>query len=111
VKNLLEVNALERGSVTAKLSDVDAIAVMRDVAELFRPRAEVKRQPLLVEATSLPPRVRADPSLLHEVLENLVSNAIKYSPPGRPVRLGESGWRRGCASRWRTRARASPTRT
>ncbi|MBL8113913.1 MAG: hypothetical protein JNK60_13610, partial [Acidobacteria bacterium] len=87
VKNLLEVNALERGSVTAKLQDVDAIAVVRDVAELFRPRAEIKRQPLLVEATSLPLLCRADPALLHEVLENLVSNAIKYSQPGRPVRL------------------------
>jgi signal transduction histidine kinase len=34
---------------------------------------------------SVPGQVKADPVRLHQVLDNLISNAVKYSPPGSKV--------------------------
>ena len=42
-------------------------------------------------------QVRADPNRLSQVMDNLISNAVKYSPPGSVVRVqvehGQEGWR------------------
>ncbi|UCH74335.1 MAG: HAMP domain-containing protein [Rhodospirillales bacterium] len=61
--------------------------LVQDVAQKFRPDAERKRLHLETEIPETAPFVRADIGLIERVLENLIENAIKYTPEGGSVRL------------------------
>jgi signal transduction histidine kinase len=67
--------------------------------ENFLPRAVAKQQQLQFKNESGPVTITTDPGVLVQVLENLVSNAIKYSPPQKEimVRLARSGSAIRCA--------------
>jgi len=84
IKNLLDVNAIEQGEVKLHVIALDLAALARDVHESFREKAAKKSQPLRLEGDRFLP-VRADRDALIHVLDNLVSNAVKYSPSGKPI--------------------------
>jgi len=84
VQNLLDVNAIERGEMKLNLAPTDLDPALNQVIETQRPRAAVKQQTIHLE-TEPASVVLADPSVTVQVLENLVSNAVKYSPPGRKI--------------------------
>lgn len=83
------------------LATMDLAAAVAIILETQRPRAVAKQQALhwQNEAGSVP--VLADASVLTQVVENLVSNAIKYSPPGKNifVRLNRSAQATRCEVR------------
>lgn len=84
IKNLLDVNAIEEGKVNLTLLPLDLAGLAREVVgNGFRDKAARKQQPLTFTATGAVP-VMADHDALLHVLDNLVSNAIKYSPPAGP---------------------------
>lgn len=51
------------------------------------PYARNKQIPLVHRPAGLPMWVRADPKAVGQILENLISNALKFSPPGCPVEV------------------------
>src|SRR5579863_1428105 len=92
VERLLAVSELETGRVTLQLSPVDMAYLVGEALIAIKGRVESKAPgrfsfKLLRElvdgspAHSLP-LVLADPRRLHEVLDNLLDNAIHYSPEG-----------------------------
>jgi len=73
---------------------LNLIAVdLRDAVQLalrqYRPAAERKGLQLVCDALA-PATVRADTLALNQVLENLISNAVKFSPPGKSITLSVS---------------------
>jgi two-component system sensor histidine kinase/response regulator len=56
-------------------------------AQMYREAAQQKNITLLTDFPEGEVKARADRSALDQVLDNLVSNAIKFSPPGRKVYL------------------------
>ncbi len=76
---LLQDAAISQGKIALNLSEVNVSELCESVIEFYRTRAEEKSQ--LLE-TQVEPNciVRADRQYLIQIIENLISNAIKYSP-------------------------------
>lgn len=92
VENLLDVNALERGAINLTLEPVDVVQLAATSLERFRHAAHTKS--ITLQMDSVPDDdddgkkeafARADKGYAEQVLDNLVSNAIKYSPHGKRV--------------------------
>lgn len=86
VDDLLDLSRLERGLGPALSRAAVAVEpALVAAVELFRRAADAR--PLTVECEPGLPRIDADPDALDRIVKNLVTNAVKYSPPGRPVRV------------------------
>ncbi len=80
ISGYLDITRLESGATEMRLSPVRAEALLERILILLEPVA-AQRQIRLVGSfpADLPPFL-ADPDLLSRAVENLVSNAVKYSP-------------------------------
>jgi signal transduction histidine kinase len=85
VQNLLDANRIERGEMKVSLARTDLAPVLNSVIETQRSRATAKQQTIHLESQGTPPVALLDSAVTVQVLENLVSNAVKYSPPGKSI--------------------------
>jgi two-component system phosphate regulon sensor histidine kinase PhoR len=86
VDDLLALSRLEHHSLPLRREAVDLTALAHEVGLQLQARAEEAGLDLAVESDE-PVMALGDPDLLKEVLLNLVSNAIQYTPPGGTVRV------------------------
>jgi PAS domain S-box-containing protein len=82
VSQLLDVSRLDAGKLRIDPQPTDLTRLAADVVEAAQ--ASTDRHTLVLEAPG-PVRAWVDPLRLEQVLTNLVSNAVKYSPQGGPV--------------------------
>lgn len=85
VGDLLDATRIEAGELALALEKSDACELATEAAELYRSSSDQHR--LVVEPAGHPVVIRCDPERIAQVLNNLVSNAIKYSPSGGDVRI------------------------
>ncbi len=85
VQNLLESNRLEQGKVGLIPEALDLVPMLESVAENYRTRAQTKHIGLKLTYEDPLPYVLADKMAVTQVLDNLVSNAVKFSPTGATV--------------------------
>ena len=64
------------------LGDVDLTAVLADVYDDVHPFIEERHQTLVIEPSGDLPIITADHGKIHDVIENLIGNAIKFTPDG-----------------------------
>jgi signal transduction histidine kinase len=86
VEGLLNFARLEAGQLECRLAAVEPAHFLREVVEDFQADA-ARGQRIQLDAATNVPRIRADRDLLARVVWNLLDNAVKYSPPGSPVRV------------------------
>jgi signal transduction histidine kinase len=87
IRNVLCAADLEAGEVRPTISRVNFGSVARDILESFGPFARDKGLDLILEVTGAGPDFPTDSGKLHQILCNLVANAVKCSPQGGRVRL------------------------
>ncbi|TMJ21986.1 MAG: response regulator [Alphaproteobacteria bacterium] len=78
---LLDISRLDAGAMTPSISSFKIGDLMRSLEIEFAPSARAKGLELTFVSCSLP--VESDRSLLRRLLQNFISNAIKYTPHGR----------------------------
>ncbi len=78
---LLDISRLDAGAMTTSISGFKIGDLMRSLEIEFAPIARAKGLKLTFVPCSLP--VESDRLLLRRLLQNLISNAIKYTPRGR----------------------------
>ncbi|RRJ20337.1 HAMP domain-containing protein [Rheinheimera mesophila] len=79
VEEILTYSRLESGAAAVKLQPVDLLELLESVAEDGRLEALSQQKQLRVKADTTV-WVQADPDLLYRALENLIRNAIKFTP-------------------------------
>ncbi|KKW11659.1 MAG: HATPase domain-containing multisensor signal transduction histidine kinase [Parcubacteria group bacterium GW2011_GWA2_49_9] len=81
VQDFLDVSRIEQGKMKYDFSDVDFSTLVSDVAKELTPNVERKHLSLTLDiAPSI--TVHADAGKVRQVIENLVDNALKYTPKG-----------------------------
>jgi two-component system, OmpR family, sensor histidine kinase MtrB len=83
VGDFLEIGRIEAGQLELKLVPADARELVEQVVDLFE--AAWQQHQLELELPERPLLVRCDPLRIEQVVTNLISNALKYSPPGTSI--------------------------
>lgn len=94
VRDFLDASAMEDGNLQLHAAEVDLTELARLAVESLQPMAAQKEQVLSITSSDKPlPRVLADTERLRQVFDNLIGNALKFSPVGGKVAvvLGEAG--------------------
>ncbi len=82
IDDILELSKIEAGRVTLQPVPVDLDELLDDVLGMVRGRADQARLTLVRDCKVTPPAVVADGAKLRQVLLNLMSNAVKFTPGG-----------------------------
>jgi PAS domain S-box-containing protein len=92
VGDLLFLSGVQSGKMALELRSTDLADVVGQVMAGMRPAAKREHIDLALSATAAP-RLAADPARIAQVLSNLISNAVKFTPDGGrvEVRLGTEG--------------------
>jgi signal transduction histidine kinase len=87
LNNLLDISRIESGRAQIEFQGVSPHLMVSEAAESLRRAAQDQGVSLNVDLPGDLPEVRADMTRIHHVFDNLLSNALKYTPPGGKITL------------------------
>ena len=91
VNEVLDLAKVNAGKIEIEEEDYDLIDMVRECYSLVRPRAKASRLAFEVDMSDVLPSVlRGDKERIIQVITNLLTNAVKYTPEGR-ISLGIDG--------------------
>ena len=91
INDLLDLAKIESGKVETLPEEVEPAAVLREVAAILHPMAAAKDLILEVDAGFAPAILVTDKRMLHQVLINLMNNAIKFTDVGHVTASVQTG--------------------
>ena len=81
VNDLLRLARLDAGQEVPEFALCEVDELLESVVRDFEPQAEVKQQQVRITVSPAARTLVVDPAKLHDILRNLVENAINYTPP------------------------------
>ena len=87
ISELFELASLENNDATLHFESFSMSELAQDVSQKFKLKAKNKGIKLETKIPEIPAFVSADIGLIQRVLENLLDNAIKYTPEGGEVEI------------------------
>ena len=85
--DLLRLARIEAGKLELDFRPVPLAPLLDSLADTYTMRATRKQLALTIDCPPDVPDVQGDASLLREVLQNLLDNAMQYTPPGGSIEL------------------------
>jgi len=85
IQNLLDINRIERGLNGINKEYIAINTLLKKQYHVFKQSAEKKNIALILEDHVPDFKLHTDPEMLSRILENLISNAIKFSPANKEV--------------------------
>jgi PAS domain S-box-containing protein len=87
MRDLTDLSRVESGEAAPRLAPVRIEDVVQSAVETFRLRADAKDQSLKADIAPALPLLNADAEQIKRVLDNLLGNAIRYTPRGGEIRI------------------------
>ena len=87
VADLLDVSSIITGKIAYVPQPISPAEVAGGVASAIAQTAETKGVSVEFNSSAAPPKFMADPTRLHQIIWNLVNNAVKFTPSGGRVSL------------------------
>ena len=87
INDVLDMSKIEAGKVALMETDVAVGDVLHSVMRIMCDRAQAANVSIDLKVDPSLPHMRGDQRLLRQILINLVSNAVKFSPPGEKVEI------------------------
>lgn len=88
VEELLDLARIQAGQLELELDTVDLSEAARESLSRLEPQTAARKLEVVVQDPEDPVLVQADPDRLHQVILNLLDNAIKFSMEGGKVEVG-----------------------
>ena len=85
ISDLLNVVKIETGKMGLELEKIALDKLVEEVFRMNQISADIKKVEIAVQMDKDVPKILADPARLLEVLENLLTNAIKFTPSGKKI--------------------------
>ncbi len=82
INNLLDLSRMESGSMDFNCSEVTVAGLLKQTVDAFKAQADDKDQILKADCSQSLPAMYADHERVEQILYNVVSNALKYTPEG-----------------------------
>lgn len=82
IAHLLDIARAEAGQLEIRRRPTDVADEVREVVDAFRAQARSKHLEMRVTLEPELPVIQSDPERLRQVVGNLISNAVKYTPQG-----------------------------
>ena len=82
INDILEMSRIESGKIELKEEPVNLPELLSDLQAIIIGQAEAKQQELMIDSRMTDANVLCDRLRLNQVMLNLISNAIKYTPSG-----------------------------
>lgn len=87
IDQTLELTRLEHGKLKLHVQEIDLNRFTKELAELFVPVCDDNEQTLSVDCDSISEPVFADPDKMDQIIGNLFSNAVKFTPSGGAISI------------------------
>lgn len=88
INDVLDMNKIENGSATLNLSEVDLADIIDEINTIIRPQAKAKNQTFEIFSSSIIHEcLQADKLRINQILINLLSNSVKYTPEGGNIQM------------------------
>jgi len=86
--DLLDIASIEAGRLSVAARPVDPVVMISHALDLFELTAHEHSLRVVDDMPDVLPSIMGDPQRILQVLANLISNAIKFTPKGGTIRLG-----------------------
>ncbi|RPI27020.1 MAG: HAMP domain-containing protein [Chloroflexota bacterium] len=92
VDDLRTLALAEAGRLALDLTQVDFAALVRRVVERFQPQTNSRQVEIHLTEPGVPlPEIRGDPARIEQIITNLLTNGIRYTPAGGSIEISLDG--------------------
>ena len=81
--DILEVARLERGALDTTPKPIQPQSIVKELVDSFQPKAQEDHLQLLYDYKDLSVTIMVNPNRFREIVQNLISNALKYTKKGK----------------------------
>lgn len=91
VEDLRQLSLADAGAIQFEMAPIELTPFLQGVANLWQTKAQSRQVQLITQIANNLPTIHADEGRLAQVLNNLLSNALRYTPAHKTITLGGRG--------------------